>query len=77
MQSAVSGFSGRCCWRLPAACGLGPWLAGWLSARLALVLGSVAAGIALIAPGLWLDFSRRPLTTPKTVARSSTLSRSG
>lgn len=43
---------------LPLACAVGPWLAGLLPGRLAALVGSFAGGVALIAPGLWLDWQR-------------------
>jgi tight adherence protein C len=43
---------------LPLACAVAPWLAGLLSGRLAALLGCIAAGVALVAPGLWLDHQR-------------------
>ena len=43
---------------LPLACAAGPWLAGALAPRTAAFLGTLAAGVALVAPGLWLDHQR-------------------
>jgi tight adherence protein C len=44
---------------LPVVLAFVPWLAGLVSDRSALLLASVAAGLGLIAPGLWLDHQRR------------------
>jgi hypothetical protein len=44
---------------LPLLAGVVAFLAGWLSPRQSLLTGSAAAGVALIAPGLWLDSRRR------------------
>jgi tight adherence protein C len=43
---------------LPLVCGLGPWLGGLLSGRHAALLGTAAAGVALVLPGLWLDYQK-------------------
>jgi tight adherence protein C len=44
---------------LPVALALTPYLLGWLGPRLAGVLGAVAFGIGIIAPGFWVDAQKK------------------
>ena len=44
---------------LPVAVALVPWLLGLLKPSTAAVAGTVAAGLGLLAPGLWLDSRTR------------------
>jgi tight adherence protein C len=44
---------------LPLICAIIPWLAGLFPGRQAAMIGTGAAGVALVVPGLWLDYQRK------------------